>query len=570
MWQGSAKQMLEVLLAQLISPPLQPGPARLPGPGRVEEHPAPVLPSPLAPTPPAATPPAATPAPAAPVAPETQQPLPRVLGLELYGPAEQRRILRPCAAIVDPSERLQACAAALTTRLTADGYGTSRVYAVAEPAPGVLEVVMGRLVEVRISSDSPSLTRRLQRLLLPLQGEVLHLPSLERDLLQAKRLPGLGQLRANLNRLGGDSTKAVLEVVAEAGATPLQGDLSLRNDGNSGSGQFRGLATLAKEGLLLEGDSLLLYGEVDTDSNPDLGYSSGSLSYRLPLGPDLGFSTAFGASRRNLIEAPEPYDGLSYRQLQLLGQFDWTFQQSLRSRWYAFAGLSLNRNDAYLDGRSFPGLVGGGAEGQLNTGFLRAGIGWEGMLGAADLAGSIYGLQGLAGLSSAGQRQELAAFAGVNPGEARALGGQLGAAWRLGPRWNLQLIGAGQIALAPLTEPMGFSLGSDNGLRGLPGQVVSGDSGLLGSAELSWSAWRQGQAELQLVPFLGAGLVHSQFPEGSVSDSIGAGGLLLRWLQGRNWLVELGWVSQFGSAGQNGWDDWLLGSGLYTKVAYRF
>ena len=89
-------------------------------------------------------------------------------------------------------------------------------------------------------------------------------------------------------------------------------------------------------------------------------------------------------------------------------------------------------------------------------------------------------------------------------------------------------------------------------------------------SELSWSAWRQGQAELQLVPFLGAGLVHSQFPEGSVSDSIGAGGLLLRWLQGRNWLVELGWVSQFGSAGQNGWDDWLLGSGLYTKVAYRF
>jgi hemolysin activation/secretion protein len=444
------------------------------------------------------------------------------------------------------------------------------VYAVADPAPGVLEVVEGRLVEVRIRSDRPTLTRRLQRLLLPLQGQVLHLPSLERDLLQVKRLPGLGQLRAQLNRLGGDSTRAVLEVEATAGAAPLQGDLSLRNDGNGGSGQFRGLATLAKEGLLLEGDSLLLYGEIDTDNTPDLGYSSGSLSYRLPLGPDLGFSTAFGASRRNLIEAAAPYDGLSYRQLQLLGQFDWTFQQSLRSRWYAFAGLSLNRNDAYLDGRPFPGLVGGGAEGQLHTGFLRAGVGWEGVLGEADLAGSLYGLQGLAGLSSAHQRQELASFAGVYPGEARALGGQLGASWRLGPRWQLQLIGAGQIALAPLTEPMGFSLGSDNGLRGLPGQVISGDSGLLGSAELSWSFWRQRQTELQLVPFLGAGLVQSQFPEGSVSDSIGAGGLLLRWLQGKNWLVELGWASQFGSASQSSWEDWLLGSGIYTKVAYRF
>jgi hemolysin activation/secretion protein len=118
---------------------------------------------------------------------------------------------------------------------------------------------------------------------------------------------------------------------------------------------------------------------------------------------------------------------------------------------------------------------------------------------------------------------------------------------------------------------MGFSLGSDNGLRGLPGQVISGDSGLLGSAELSWALWRRGNEELQLVPFLGAGWVSSATLNGMSSGSVGAGGLLLRWLSGRHWLLELGWVSQFGdglpaATGPN----WLIDMGLYSKVSYRF
>jgi len=51
---------------------------------------------------------------------------------------------------------------------------------------------------------------------------------------------------------------------------------------------------------------------------------------------------------------------------------------------------------------------------------------------------------------------------------------------------------------------------------------------------------------------------------------VGAGGLLVRWWQGRHWQLELGWVRQFGSDGRPAWQDWLLSSGLYTKLDYRF
>ncbi|MBU6354530.1 MAG: ShlB/FhaC/HecB family hemolysin secretion/activation protein, partial [Cyanobacteria bacterium REEB498] len=136
--------------------------------------------------------------------------------------------------------------------------------------------------------------------------------------------------------------------------------------------------------------------------------------------------------------------------------------------------------------------------------------------------------------------------------------------------WQLLLRGAGQVAFAPLTSAMGFSLGSDNGLRGLPGQAISGDSGLLGYGELGWSFWRGSHHDLQLVPFLGAGWVTTTLQGVSDSGSLGAGGVLLRWLQGNRWQIELGWASQFGDGLPADIPNLLLDSGLYSKVSYRF
>jgi len=576
--------VLPLLLAQLVAPPLQPGPVRLPAPtqrlGSPETRPGRSIPIdqpveltapgerpqtapngkvPNGPEPAPAKPPTATPTPG----------LPRVQGLTLYNAATLRAILAPCADIQDPAARLQACAAALSSRLYADGYTNTRVYTRPEPPPGQLEVVEGRIAEVRVEGPDGRLNRRLRNLLLPLQGTVLRLPELEARVAQLERLSGVAGLQASLNRLGSDPTRAVLVITVDSGRRSLQGDLSLRNDGSPGSGQFRGLATLLQGDLVKRGDTLLLYGEANTDSQPDLGYSLASLSYTVPLGDRLQISGAFGASRRNLIEFNAPGPDLSFRQLQVLAQADYNLGETLSSRWFGFAGLSLNRTDGYLGARAFPLLLGAGADGWLRTGFLRFGLAAEGRGERISWSGSAYGLQGVAGLSTAEQLQILS-FYGIEPGSSRALGLQFSGSWRPARRWQLILQGGAQRALTPLTGAMGISLGSDNGLRGLPGQVISGDSGLLGEAELSWSAWQGGLAEIQLVPFLGAGRVSTNLQEGAITGDIGAGGVLVRWLQGQHWLMELGWVSQFGSSTANLLQGWLINDGLYSRISYRF
>ena len=600
--------MLPLLLAQLVAPPLQPGPVRLPAPSQRQSLPevrpegsiplgrpgelivpgeaqrptpnqeevAPAQPPagpPLPTTPRPSGPPTSAPAPESAPAPRLSGPkkpaLPQVQGLTLYNPATLRAILAPCADIQDPAARLQACAAALSSRLYADGYTNTRVYTRQDPPAGLLEVVEGRIAEVRVEGPDGRLNRRLRNLLLPLQGTVLRLPELEARVARLERLSGVGGIQASLNRLGSDPTLAVLVITVDSGRRTLQGDLSLRNDGSPGSGQFRGLATLLQGDLVTSGDTLLLYGEANTDSQPDLGYSLASISYALPLGDRLQISGAFGASRRNLIEFNSPGPDLSFRQLQVLGQADYNLGETLNSRWFGFAGLSVNRTDGYLGARAFPLLLGSGADGWLRTGFLRFGLAAEGQGERISWSGSAYGLQGVAGLSTAEQLKNLG-FYGIEPGRSRALGLQLSGVWRPARRWQLTLQAAAQQALNPLTGAMGIGLGSDNGLRGLPGQVISGDSGLLGETELSWSAWQHGQAEIQLVPFLGAGRVSSNLPEGVSSGDVGAGGVLVRWLQGQHWLLELGWVSQFGGSSANLLQGWLLNNGLYSRISYRF
>lgn len=99
---------------------------------------------------------------------------------------------------------------------------------------------------------------------------------------------------------------------------------------------------------------------------------------------------------------------------------------------------------------------------------------------------------------------------------------------------------------------------------------MSGDSGVLGAAELAWSFWRDQRNDVQLVPFIGAGNVWTDIPGATLSDSVGAGGVLLRWLRGRHGVLEVGWVHQFQTGSRPFWGDWLLGNGVYTKIGYRF
>ena len=429
------------LLAQLVAPPLQNSPIRLPGPEAGQQRPverkAPVpveiQGEPSAPPSSPQTPPMpgsggqpSEPTPGA-------IPPPQVKGLTVYSPAEVSRILANCGSKASGSERLKECAAALTARLVADGYVNTRVYTEDKPAPGHLEVVEGRIVELRVRSDDARLVHKVQRLLSPLQGSILHLPTIEEQLQLLKRLPGITNVRGNLSRLGSDPAQGVFTISLQPAGSPWQGEVSIRNDGSNGSGEGRAVGTLVKSELATRGDTFLLYGEVDSDKTPSLGAVISSISYTFPIVDQLTFTGSFGYSRRNLIELPEPSDGISTNQYQGLGQFEWVFKDTLSQRWSLFAGFSGNRSSTYLDGKTLPDLVPESVRTPKN-GYVRVGINANGLNGPIGWAGNVYLLQGIAGVTPDQQRKELA-LAGIYPGAATALGGLVSLGWGFAPTW---------------------------------------------------------------------------------------------------------------------------------------
>jgi hemolysin activation/secretion protein len=502
-------------------------------------------------------------------APEEVAELPRLEGSLPYAAPEIEAILAECRRIPDPGERLQSCAAALTARLVLDGYISTRVYVRSSSDHGVLEIVEGRLVELRVESEDPWLRRRVLRLLAGLRGEVLRVPRLERELQLLQLLPEVESVKASLSKLGADPSQASLRVSVERARQRWQGEFSLRNDGTSGTGEARLLGSLLKPDLVRDGDVLLLSGELNGTDDAEFGYALGSVSYTLPLADTVSLTGAFGSSTRELVEFESDLDSFSTNQLQGLAQLEWTFRETLSQRWSLSLGYSGVRGESFLDSDPLPSDVPEVLRNPRN-GYLRLGMNASGFTSRLGWTGTTYLLQGVSAATPSDQRRELA-LADIRPGEARAWGALVAASWAMAPRLQLTASAGGQIAFQPLTDPMRFTLGSDVGLRGLPGQLVSGDSGWLSTAELAWTFWQNPHHSLQLVPFVGAGGIRTSIPGGRITDTVGSAGLLVRWQAEPAWVMELGWVDQFSTDDSDGpWNDWALGKGLYGRVQYRF
>ena len=568
-----------IFLAQITAPPLQQGPVRLPAPNPGTERLGDEQPRrvPLI----EGKPPAITPS--LPIQRQDQHnkegflelggDYPPIAGHLPYSPEILRLTLRDCLA-EKPDQRLNACAAALTAKLKADGYISTRVYVDSETIPGSLEVVEGKIVEIRVNGDSARQRHRVENLLRSLKSKALNIQLIEKDLQRVRELPGIRGVRASLSPLGSDPTIVVLSIQIEKEAIPWIGELSIRNDGSNGSGDARALATFLKRDAISEGDTILIYGELDSDAKPDLGQAIGSLSYTLPVSNSLNLTGAFGYSRRNLTEfqtngAPM----VSTSQYQGTGQLEWVLREDLWRRWSISASLTESRTNLYFDDKvpfplDYPSSVAAPV-----TGFAKLAVNGSGGGNQISWGISSYLLQGIPALSP-GDQQSQFRDAGIDISSATAFGVYGAVSLMLTPSLNLQLTGAGQLANNPLTPSMRFVLGSDTGLRGLPGQLISGDSGWLGSSELAWTFWKSKTQSLALVPFFGYGSVSTDNRVSDIlsyHDNIGSGGLLLRWLYGRKLLFEFGWAEQFATSGNSGpWEDWALGKGFYGKVRYRF
>lgn len=84
------------------------------------------------------------------------------------------------------------------------------------------------------------------------------------------------------------------------------------------------------------------------------------------------------------------------------------------------------------------------------------------------------------------------------------------------------------------------------------------------------TVWRNNRQAVQLVPFAGYGGVSQVRANRWFSDTVGSGGILARWLAGPNWTLELGWISPVDEGERVFWNRWVLSSGVYSKIQYRF
>ena len=557
-----------LLLAQLVAPPLQPGPVRLPNtaPQQRPKDDGAVF----------KVPPGSSADPkktesnqdAEAADPSTSDWRPEVIGETPYSNEQIQQILSGCGK-ANINATLNACAAQLTARLIQDGYVNSRVYSLKTPTPGALEVVLGTITELRIKSEDEALQQQIQEQLTPLIGSVLHIPTLEKELARARRR-GAGTIKGGMGRLGSDPTKAVVNLtITPAEPEPLNGDVALGNNGNVGSGEWRGVATLLQKGLIERGDTALLFLELNSDGDLELGSKVASLTYTYPLGDNWSVTGSFGVSYRRFVEFQKPAYNFSFRTLQGLLQLETTLQESENLTWTAAAAFSTNRSDSFKSGRSFPLVSGGGNDGWSHSGFLKLSTNVGGFTGPLFWNTNAYFSQGIAGVTLDEHLHNLD-VAGIEPGKARAVGALTDIGLSLSPTTTINVRLAGQLAFSRLPGSMSFGLGSAVGLRGLPGSLIGGDSGYLATGEVVWTPWQKDEQKISLIPYLGIGGVHTATSVATLEDSIGVTGLIGRYQNGR-WEAELGWVDTFKSNDNPGlWNDWILGHGLHTMLRYSF
>ena len=494
----------------------------------------------------------------------------RIKGELPYGSKELKEILDMCTGEIDRQSRLTQCASALTARLVADGYINTRVFVTSTAEGEQLELIEGRITEIRVSGASESLNDAVYNQLEQLKSGALNIFQLDQKLATLRQERLIQRLQARLKRLGSQISETALIVDVEPRQFPWQGFVQASNDGSGGTGELRAVGVLSKENIVKDSDTMLLFSEISGNSDPDFGSFLGSISYRYPIASGLDLTLAGGYSHRRLIDTPSNNTLISYRMKQGSIQMDWNVMQSPQQIWSVFGSFSGDQSRLFIDGHPI------GKKASLDSiqrkprsAFARFGVSGLGAGPKHRWMTTLYGIQGVA--ASVPERQrELRRRDGVDVGKALALGGQAGLEWDLSDTLMFKANVAGQFAVQPLMPSMGFVVGADQGLVGLPSQWISGDSGWLGVMELPWTFAEGRQGTFHLVPYLGGGGVQTEDSQIKESNSVISYGLFVRYQnKEKNFHLDFGVVDNTTTRPLNS-SSVLLNQGLRISTSYHF
>ena len=488
----------------------------------------------------------------------------------VYTDADLKSFIQSCRLDPETKKPEEWAALCITIKYQQDGYINTRAYFNAESDQSELEIVEGKITELRVSGDNDKLNKKLEQKLSSLKGKPLNANDVQRAIRIIQQLPGVQQIQARLGRIGSDARDASLIVLAIPKGSKLSGQIGYDNYGKVSAGENRTRLIVSQNSLLQFDDTWLFYSDHSWTGNPELGSSTYSTSYVTPIGRDATATVSVGFSKTEPIELSGLSKDFRTNQFQITGLARYQFLDSYDTGVGLYGQVSYNRSNLYLEGRQLPDIVPDLIRKPQN-GYFKLGLEASKINQQSIHSGRVFFSQALAGVIPNDQQQSLDSI-GIDSNQARSIGASLDNQFVLKNGVRIKASVAAQKALAPLVGSMRFQVGADSGLVGLPGSIASGDSGIQLNAEgfiplAQTSGWNLG-----LKPFAGFATLSTETPLGERSNTVGATGAMLNITnQTRQWSFDIGWAYQYSDRIEvkQAWENWSLGHGLLMSFNLR-
>ena len=488
----------------------------------------------------------------------------------VYDDSTIKQIIQSCRLDPKGKDAIVWAALCVTNRYQQDGYINTRVYVNAESSETDLEIVEGKITELRISGENDKLNAKIGNKLSSLKQRILNANEVQRALQLTQQLPGVQQIRGRLGRIGSDARDASLIVRAIPENRKLKGYIGYDNYGKISAGENRSRLIINSNSILQFDDSWLFYSDHSFTGSPELGSSTYSTSYVSPIGSNTTATLSIGFSKTEPIELSGLTKDFRTNQFQITGLINSKLLDSYDSSVGIYGQISYNRSNLYLDDKELPNIVPDLIRKPQN-GYIKLGLDANKINQQSIHNGRIFISQALSTVIPNEQQESLESI-GIKPNQAKAIGASLDNLFAFNNGIRVKASLAAQKALAPLVGSMRFQVGADSGLLGLPGSIASGDSGLQLNAEgfvpiAAISGWNLG-----LKPFAGFASLSTETPLGERSNSVGAAGAMLNITNPtRDLSLEIGWARQYSNRKpvKQAWETWSLGHGVLMSFQLR-
>jgi len=431
-----------------------------------------------------------------------------------------------------------------------------------------LDVVEGRLVELRINGPSQALNRNTERKLSALQGKILNANEVLWALQLVQQQPGAERIKGRLGRVGSDPGQSSLIVKAEPKGTDFQGGLTYSNEGKITAGEHLNQVIVSGESLIQFADRLMLFGEKTWTGAPQAGSSTYSISYSGPVGTKTSAALSVGFSRMKPIELGGIASGFRTNQYQLTGLINHKFIDSYDRDLSAFGQLSYSRSNLYLNGDELPPITPDLIR-KPQSSYAKVGLEANKINRKSIHNAQLFVMQAVPGSIPDDQRQSLKLI-DTSPEQSNAIGGSISSLFLLDNGIRIKTDLAGQKSFGRLINTMRFQIGAASGMTGLPSTAISGDDGFQATATGIVPIHKVKGWRVALKPFIGVGAVNLW---DRWSNLIGSYGALINVTNpSSQFSIDIGWAGDLSQDGDLDtlWKNWSLGQGLISRASLRF